>query len=213
MSHNFIVHGAAYSTATQRVLVALEEKGAKYELKFVDLFKGEHKKAEFVALQPFGQIPVLIDGDFKLFESRACARYVDDVTGASLVPKDSKQRALVEQWISIEESHYTACNTVVWELLFKKLFGAGETDPKVVEAESKKLHSFYKFLNEHLKGKKFLVGDSFSLADITYMPFTNYLLQIDQFKNVLDAYPNVAAWWKNCTSRPSWVKVMALNKK
>jgi glutathione S-transferase len=134
---------------------------------------------------------------------------VDDISGASLWPKDSKQRALVEQWISVEQSHHNAADKLVYELYFKKMRGA-EADKTVVEEETKRLHSCYKIMNEHLHGKTFLVGDSFSLADIVFMPYLNYLQACEGFKEILSAHPNVAAWWKAITSRPSWQKTLSL---
>eukprot|EP00249_Psilotum_nudum_P002357 c15349_g2_i1 orf=83-298(+) len=66
------VYGIAASTCTGRVLATIFEKGvADYAIQKVDLSTGEHKKPEFLALQPFGVIPVLKDGDLTIFESRA----------------------------------------------------------------------------------------------------------------------------------------------
>ncbi|CAM6107293.1 unnamed protein product [Calypogeia fissa] len=71
------VYGMAPSTCTARVLLALFEKHVTdFEIVDVDLGKGEHKKPEFLKIQPFGVIPVLQDGDLTLFESRAIARYI-----------------------------------------------------------------------------------------------------------------------------------------
>lgn len=159
-----VVHGVHFSICTRRVLMTLEEKGASYEIKPVDLAKGEHKSPEFLAKQPFGQIPVLYDDDFKVYESLAVCRYIDDtVSGQQLVPKDAKQKALVEQWISIEECNFESAKTLVHELFVKKLFGL-TTDNAVVEENKKKLETFLKIWNTHLEGKSFIVGDSLTLA-------------------------------------------------
>jgi len=65
--------------------------------------KGEHKAPANMARQPFGQMPSLEDGDFKLFESRAMIRYIDEtLPGQALCPKDAKTRAHMNQWMSVE---------------------------------------------------------------------------------------------------------------
>ncbi|KAM1955087.1 hypothetical protein ACFX16_024685 [Malus domestica] len=68
------VYGPFYA-APKRVLVCFVEKEIEFETSPIDLFKGEHKSPEFLKLQPFGQIPVIQDGDYTLYESRAIIRY------------------------------------------------------------------------------------------------------------------------------------------
>jgi len=209
----FVVHGVGMSTCTRRVLTAIEEKGSTYELRPVNFQVAEHKSHEYVDKhQPFGQVPVLYDGDFRVFESRAICRYVDDVIegGIELVPKDKKKRALVEQWISVEMSHYKPAETLVAELLFKKFRGQ-EADQTVVEENKRKLDGFLVILNKELEGKNYLVGEQFSLADLVFLPYTDYLLKQEGFHNYFDAYPNVKRWWHNISTRPSWVKVSQLH--
>jgi len=210
----FTVVGLGMSTCARRVLTALEEKGAsdQYHLQPVDFQSGQHKSAHYLETQqPFGQIPVLHDGNFKVYESRAICRYVDDVIqgGHTLVPRDPQHKALVEQWISVEMSHYKPAETLVYELLFKRFRGLGP-DATVVEENRKKLGDFYHILNAQLEGKNYLVGDSFTLADLVFLPYTQYLLQQEGFADVLVPYHNVHRWWQTISSRPSWQKVSQL---
>src|SRR5579883_1276415 len=71
------LYGHPISTCTRKVLFTAQEKGHKLELVVVDLAKGEHKSADHLSRQPFGQVPALDDGGFALYESRAIARYLD----------------------------------------------------------------------------------------------------------------------------------------
>eukprot|EP01121_Diplochlamys_sp_Union-15-3_P012116 TRINITY_DN3590_c1_g1_i1.p1 TRINITY_DN3590_c1_g1~~TRINITY_DN3590_c1_g1_i1.p1 ORF type:complete len:238 (-),score=50.51 TRINITY_DN3590_c1_g1_i1:6-653(-) len=211
---NITVVGLYMSTCTRRVLTVLEETGTPYTLKPVDFAKGEHKSPEYVAKeQPFGQIPVLHDGSFKLYESRAIIRYLAskyDKT-KTLLPQDPESLGLVEQFISIESSNYKA-DEIVFEKVFKKMRGA-EANQAVVDAAFEKVKRVFEVLEEHLKHKSgnkgFLVGDHLTLADIVYLPYTGYLLNIDEYKHALDKYPHLNAWWKNVTGRPSWQKVIS----
>ncbi len=187
-SHKVVIYGHPASTCTQRVLLALAEKGVTdYELKIVDLSKGEHKQPEYLAKQPFGQIPVLEDGDYRVYESRAMTRYIDDIytEGTTLVPKDAKSRGLVEQWISIEMSHNKPLESLVYELVFKGFYGLVTDKAAVVELE-KKYREFLKAFNTALEGKKYLVGDSFTLAGTIHLVLT--------FRSGLDSLHSVLCW-------------------
>src|SRR5262245_48391625 len=75
------VHGHPFSTCTRKVLMTLAETETPYEFSVVDFAKGEHKQAPHLEKQPFGRIPVLEDGAFSFFESRAICRYLDEKAG------------------------------------------------------------------------------------------------------------------------------------
>ncbi|WP_348240373.1 glutathione S-transferase N-terminal domain-containing protein, partial [Salmonella enterica] len=75
----------------------------------VDLFKGEHKNHEYLRLQPFGEVPVIQDGDLTLFESRAIIRYYSEKyksQGTDLLGKTIEERGVVEQWLEVEALKY-----------------------------------------------------------------------------------------------------------
>lgn len=95
--------GHVGSTCSRTVIATLEEVGAKYEVETIDLSKGEHKSPAYLENnQPFGQIPVLFDGEYRLFESRAIIRYIATKHWAdSIYPSDPFKRGLVEQWLSV----------------------------------------------------------------------------------------------------------------
>ena len=119
------LHGNPMSTCTKRVLTVLEELSVPYELIKIDFAKGEHKAPAFVALQPFGQVPVLETEDgFTVFESRAIARYVALAHGGvgTLVPSptDLKKTALFEQAVSVEMCNFDpSASGLAWENMFK----------------------------------------------------------------------------------------------
>ena len=70
------LHGFPMSPNTKRALLGLEEVSAHYQLVPVDLMAGEHRRAEYLALNPTGRVPVLVDGDFVLWESNAILQYL-----------------------------------------------------------------------------------------------------------------------------------------
>jgi glutathione S-transferase len=201
------LYGHPVSTCTRKVLITLYEKNASFELVPIDLPAGAHKLPEHLARQPFGQIPAIEDGDFRLYESRAIIRYLDQVLpGTPLAPNDAKGRALMEQWISIETSNFTPpAMAIIYQLFFGPKRGTSP-DPLKVEEGRTKLAKSVEVLDRHLARGPHLLGEAFSLADICYMPYMEYLTQTAARDTVLD-HANVAAWWKRISARESWQKV------
>ncbi|WP_411024451.1 glutathione S-transferase N-terminal domain-containing protein, partial [Salmonella sp. s57359] len=102
------VYGPAIAS-TKRVIVCLIEKEIEFEVVPIDVFQGEHKQPNFLQLQPFGVVPVIQDGDYTLFESRAIIRYFAEKyksQGTDLLGKTIEERGLVEQWLEVEAHNF-----------------------------------------------------------------------------------------------------------
>jgi glutathione S-transferase len=212
-----IVHGAPYSTCTQRILTTLEELNVTdYKLEFVDLSKGAHKSPDFLKLQPFGQVPVLQDGDIAIFESRAIVRYLSEKyagQGTLLLGKTVKDKALVSQWLEVESQNYNpAASQIVLEKVFKPMMGA-PCDEVAVAALTPKLEKTLDVYEAHLAKSKFLAGDFFSLADLSHLPYTNMLMYAAGKGDLITSRPHVSAWWSAISQRPSFQKVLAMAKR
>lgn len=210
------IYGLAMSTCTTRVLTTCVEKCAEFELVTVNLSAGEHKKPEFLALQPFGVIPVMKDGDFKLFESRAIARYIatkNEGKGTALYGKTLHEKALVEQWLEVESQNYSPpMSAVVGQLVFAKFKGM-TTDEAVVKANYEKLEKVLDIYEEHLSKNEYLAGNFFSLADLSHLPYTHYLINVAKRGEAITCRKHVNAWWEKISSRPSWKQVLELSSK
>jgi len=208
------VIGVALSTCTSRVLATLFEKNVEdFQIKPVDYFNGEHKKPAHLKLQPFGVIPVLQDGDFNLFESRAIARYISDKfedQGTPLFGKTSKERALVNQWFEVESQNYQpAIGSLVAQLVFYPMKGLA-TDEKVVDEQMAKLEKVLDVYEAHLSKNKYLAGDFFSMADLSHLPYTHFLVNVAKKGECVTSRKHVNAWWEDISSRPAWKKVVEL---
>jgi glutathione S-transferase len=202
------IYGHPMSTCTRKVLVALAEKGQQAEFVLVDFATGDHKKPEHLARQPFGVIPALDDDGFQLYESRAMMRYVDaKFPGVSLTPSDLKSRARMEQWISVEQSYVSPpLMKIVHEKVFKKMSGGGAPDLAVVEAARGKLSAALDVLEKALAKDEYLAGNAFSLAEVTLMPYIEYLFPAES-GDLIASRAKLGAWWKRISERPSWKKV------
>src|SRR5437867_1824582 len=114
------LYGNPFSTCTRKVLCTLAEKNQKAEFVTIELAKGEQKTPEHLARQPFGVVPVLEDGSFSLYESRAIARYLDwKFPTPPLSPQKLEDRARMEQWISVEMSNFTP---IAMKIIAQKMF-------------------------------------------------------------------------------------------
>ena len=214
MSATYQIKGLAMSTCTRTVVAAFEEIGGlSYEIVPVDFQAAEHKSADYLAtFQPFGQIPVLLEGDFKMFESRAIIRYVAAKHGAdTLYPTDLKKRAIVEQWLSVNQSNNGPATDIVVEFIFKKMRGGSPDESRVPEL-TEKLNNYLAILDKQLASTgAFIAGSDFTLADVSFLPYFEYLLTIPQFSNAFDKHEHVKKWWEAASNRPSWKKATGKN--
>ncbi|KAJ9685982.1 hypothetical protein PVL29_015056 [Vitis rotundifolia] len=202
------VYGPDFASP-KRVLVCLIEKEVEFETVPIDILKGQNKDPEFLKLQPFGVVPVIQDGDYTLFESRAIMRYYAEKyksQGTDLLGKTIEERGVVEQWLEVEaQSYHPAIDNLVIEILLGRKRGI-TPDAKVIEESEKKLAKVLDIYEERLSKSKYLAGDFFSLADLSHLPFTKYLADMGKMY-LIEERKHVKAWWDDISNRPSWKKV------
>lgn len=197
------VYGHPMSTCTRKVLATLAEHGTEHEFVLVDVMGGAQKLPEHMARHPFGQVPVLDDGDFRLYESRAICKYLDEKNGGTLVPKDPKAKALMEQWLSVETSNVTPH---LMKFIYHHIFKRAQQEETLGEAGSK-INVALGVMDKHLATHKYFAGDQFTIADISFLPYFQYAMSTP-VKDMVVAHPNVAAWWERASARPSWQKAI-----
>jgi glutathione S-transferase len=196
------IFGHPMSTCTRKVLTTLAETHTPYELVVVDFAKGEHKQPPHTLRQPFGQVPALEDDGFALYESRAMCRYLNDKVDGPLVPRDLRARAVAEQWISIESANFSGhAMKFVYQYIFKR-----DVEAKVLEAAGQALDKTLGIMDAQLAKHPYIAGSTFTLADICYMPYLEYVMA-SPAKEIVAKHPNVSAWWIKISDRPSWRKV------
>ncbi|KJU81209.1 hypothetical protein N619_00310, partial [Ectopseudomonas oleovorans] len=144
-----------------------------FELIPVDLESGEHKRPEFLLRQPFGQVPAIEDGDFKLFESRAIIRYYaakHAESGPNLLGSTLEEKAQVDQWLEVEAHNFNEMvYTIVLQLLVLPRMGQ-PTDKALVQNCTEKLEKVLDVYDRRLSTSLFLAGEWFSLADLSHLP-------------------------------------------
>jgi len=196
------IYGHPMSTCTRKVLMTLAETNTPYELATVEFTTGEMKQPPHLARQPWGRVPTLEDDGFTMYESRAMCRYINDKAGGNLVPADLRARAMMDQWTSVEYSYFTPpAMTFVFHHVFRH-----PQEPAAIEKAQKNLDHTLPVLDAHLATHAYFAGESFSLADIGYLPYVEYGMATP-LKETFGKYPHFMAWWTRASERPTWRKV------
>jgi len=208
-------YGTYYSPNANRAFVVLHEKDVEFELVKISILDGEHKTPEYLALQPFGLVPLLEDGDVKIFESRAIIRYVADKFRDQGTPKlygsSLAERAQVDQWLEVEDGTFSPIAlSIIKEVLYKPGFFKAAADQKVVEESTEKLAKVLDVYEAHLSKNKYLAGDFVSIADLAHLPYGYLYFNVLEKQELLSSRKRVAAWWNELISRPAWKKVLSV---
>jgi glutathione S-transferase len=182
----------------QKVRVVLAEKDLEYERVHVDLHKGEQKSPEFLKLNPYGKVPVLIDEDTVVYDSTIINEYLDEeYPNPLMMPEDSAGRARVRLLEDFADNSFTPAAGMILADLHKP---EAERDTERVRRYQGEITRMLGRLEAILSGKEFLAGD-FSLADVAFVP---RLLALEQLGIELDPrLESVAAWMARLRERPS----------
>ncbi len=202
------LYGHPFSLNARKAHWALEELGLPYEYQVVHLPKGEHKKAEFLALNPAGRIPVLTDGDTKVSESNAIVLYLAEEYGhGKLVPDDRKARGLLLQWMFWQVSDGSTTLSRPWYLrVVAPMMTQQPVDETAVAQAITNAAAPLRFLDSALGQSDYLTGGNFSAADICVAE----AVLLAQTGGVDTAsYANVSRWVDLVSKRPACEKTRA----
>jgi len=164
-----------------RVQLALEHKALPYELKVLSFSAGDTRKPEFLALNPRHRVPVLVDGDFVLYESNAIVEYLDEAypgRGAPLFPGDAKARAIVRRLI-LEVDNYSDKST---DVLLDQAFSVKpeERDAKKIADGRQTVVDELVAMTNAMRGD-YLAGP-LSAADFALYPLVAFLFRAEKVK-------------------------------
>jgi glutathione S-transferase len=184
----------------QKVRIVLAEKGLSYELVQIDFTQGEQRKPDFLRLNPFGRVPVLIDEDITVYDSTVIAEYLEDeYPEPPLLPAigSSALRARARTWEDFADTSFTP---QVGQLMGEMGKPETDRDPARLQRFHRSIERVLDFLNHELQGQEYL-AQQFSIADIGFVPRLVVLkdLGLDPAQN----RPNVDAWLNRMIDRPS----------
>lgn len=189
----------------QKVTFALNELGLNCELVPVDLAKGEHKAPAFLAINPAGRVPVLVDGDTTLTESQAMLAYLGEKTGR-LWPGSAGGRARALQSLFFLAQHVMPAAGEVALRIRVKVTGIA-VDEAVVARGEQSLKAVLPIVETQLAQNTWMLGGEFSLVDCAYCPILNV---IDRAGFSFAEFPRTSAYLDRLRARPAWAKTPKL---
>jgi glutathione S-transferase len=192
--------GAPASNFVWTTRIACIEKGVPYTL-----VPTLPQTPEVLAIHPFGKIPVARHGAVTLCESRAICLYIERAfPGPALVPADPTAAALVEQWISLINTHIDP--TMLRRYLRAYFFpdtADGSPDRKTIEAALPDMRAQFAVLDAAVSATGYLAGSSFTLADIDLLPILFYMNKMPESRAMLAQAKHLKAYFDRHMERPS----------
>jgi glutathione S-transferase len=197
--------GADYSVYVRIARLTLLEKGVDHQRVPIDIFAEGGPSASYLERHPFGRIPAFEHDDFRLYETAAITRYVDEAfDGPRLQPVTPRRRARMNQIVSIADGYLYP--HLVWgiyvERVSKPAKGVAADEERVAASLSKAAISLVA-LSDLMGDMRWLCGPDLTLADLYVAPMFDYFLITPEGCEMIERHPNLASWWSRIADRPS----------
>jgi glutathione S-transferase len=196
-----VLWASPLTTCSRRVIAACVEAGADFSFVPIHLPKVEHKLPAFLALNPYGKVPAWRDASgFDLFESRAIMQHVCD--GTALVPSSPKERALMNQWLWVDQCSFKpAFDPIFYQKVLKK----APLNEEQCAASKVELEATLDVMEAALSksGLDYLASAAFTMADLTYLCYFQVFGPAG-LADTLETRPMLKAWWERCSARKAW---------
>ncbi len=191
-------------TRSTRPRWLLEELGVSYELKRIDLTKGEHKTPDYLKVHPLGKVPAMTDGKETFFESSAMVLYLaDKFPEKQLAPTaESPDRPEFLQWMFYCGGAYD--EAIVNYFYHTQLLPEGQRMPQVAEYSKQIVQKMSEVLESTLKDRDYLMGKHFSAVDVV---LTSLVLFATRLK-LLENFPTLQAYGKRASDRPAFQRAI-----
>ena len=188
------------SPRARKPRIVLAEKGLQYEKVNVDITKGEQKKPEYLAINPYGKVPALQEDGINVYESTIIMEYLNDkYANPPLLPADPGQRARARVLMHYGDNPYDgALGAIVGQIFFKP---KGQADQEVITKAKQDLNVCFERLERELGSQDYLLGSQFTLADICFVTWAPLFgpLQVEIPSHCL----RVQTWFKRMQDRAS----------
>ncbi|MFK3736323.1 glutathione S-transferase family protein [Massilia sp. TN1-12] len=196
------IYGDPGSGSLRRVSAAAAAMGIDLERVNIDLFNGDSHTPEFLELNPHGLSPVMVDGDFVLYESAAINLYLADKAGSDLAGRTTRERFEILQWMFWSGEQWRIYATLTFDEVLGKRLMNQPVDETIVRLAANKIRSAAAVLDAHLAKHDYIVADRLTLADFDIAgPFS----QNERTKIPLNEFPHLVAWQQRLLENvPSW---------
>jgi glutathione S-transferase len=185
----------------QKVLWCLAELALPYTRIDAGLEHGRNTEPWYLALNPNGKVPLLVDGAFTLWESNTIVRYLASKHGAgSLCPASLETRALAERWMDWQLSTLVSPVSIVFQNLIRR--PAAERDAAAIERNTREANRAMALLDEHLQSRPYVAGEAFTMGDIPAGATAHRWLEIPGIER--PALTAVRAWRARLAERAAF---------
>ncbi len=185
----------------RKACVAAKHLNAPVAFVRVDLAKGENGSQAYLALNPNGKVPVLETDGGAIWESNAIMAHLALHMGSDLMPADARITEVI-RWLTWSSEHFNRyCSRVYFENLVKAHFNIGAPDAAMVEDANGYIRKYGAILNDHLKGRRYIVGDALTIADFAVGAALPYA---DRARIPLDGFTEIARWAERLNELPAW---------
>lgn len=196
----YTLHGFCQSGNTFKVAFLLRALKQPHETRFVDFMSGVTRKDDWRdATNEMGEVPVLDDGKRRLTQSGAILTYLAAKHGAFGGTSDD-ERLEVLRWLLFDNHKFTSYFA---SFRFMKAFGAAAPDPAVMAWLRGRLHNAFGIVDKHLAGRRFMVGDDATIADISLSGYLFYPVEESGYE-IAGRFSNIAAWIERLRAVPGW---------
>src|SRR6266852_4591009 len=195
------LYGFPPSPNTWKVRAVAAQLSVSLDLEFVDLTKP--RTPDYLALNPTGRTPTLVDGDFVLSESNAIMQYIASKSANTLWPNDARSRADITRWQCWQLAHWSSegCQPLIFNRLVKKLLNLGPPDEAAVAKGTEAFNREARLLDAHLSKHSYLVGNAVTLADFAVAAPLFYAKEAEL---PLAPYSHVRDWFARVSALPAW---------
>lgn len=191
------------SSNARRVRLVIQHLEMPVEEVLVDLVKGEHRQPPYLALNPNGKVPTLIDGDLKLWECYAIMIYLSEKLGKlALYPSELNARTEIHRWLFWCANEWSpVISRLNLENMLKPMMGWGPTDPARVQESEASFKQHAQVLDQVLSQRPYVVGSQLSLADFAVAASLSTRVPA---KLPLAGFTNVERWFADIEQLPAW---------
>ena len=199
------LYGHKFSPPSNKAEMCMNLLGLEYEFVFVDLLKGEQRTSNFLSINTFGKVPVLVDEKFKLSESNAIIKYLCKKAKSDLYPSGLEEQAEVDMWCDFIAQHLTVGAYV--KVIFNKMVAPRigvEPDQRSIKEGYEFIGKYLSLIEEKLNKTRFLTGDKMTIADISLLATVDpsELIEVN-----LKTYPKLTALRDSLKSQSFYQKV------
>jgi glutathione S-transferase len=201
------IWGRANSVNVQKVLWCSRELGVAFERIDAGMQFGRNTDSDYLAMNPNGRVPTMVDGDFVLWESNSIMRYLALAhgDGATLYPADPRIRAGIERWLDWTLSTLQPVERpLFWGLVRTPL---AQRDMTAMQTAADTAAVQWHIIDSHLVDRSMLEGETFTLADIAVGAYARRWLGVEGV--VKPVLPNLARWFEALSRRPAFQEFVA----